>query len=104
MQPLVSAVPNAHLTSAQVRDVSGSIEATQQAVGVAVAQGNTRAAGLLQPADDSFVHAMHVTTLTGSGIMVFAAIVVALWLPKKIAAQSAGGPVDAAAHAESMAG
>jgi EmrB/QacA subfamily drug resistance transporter len=104
MQPLVSAVPNAHLTSAQVHEISGSIEATQQAVGVAAAQGNTKAAGLLQPANDSFIHAMHVTTLTGSGIMVFAAIVVALWLPKRMAAQGAGGPVDAAAHAESMAG
>ena len=102
MQPLVDAVPNSHLTSAEAQYVSGSIEATQQAVGIAEAQGNTRAAGLLQPANDAFVHAMHITTLTGSGIMVFAAIVVALWMPKKLAASA--GPVDAAAKAESMAG
>jgi MFS transporter, DHA2 family, multidrug resistance protein len=102
MQPLVDAVPNSHLTSAEAQYVSGSIEATQQAVGVAVAQGNTRAEALLQPANDAFVHAMHVTTLTGAGIMVFAAIVVALWMPKKIAEPA--GPVDAAARAESMAG
>jgi EmrB/QacA subfamily drug resistance transporter len=102
MQPLVAAVPDSHLTAAQVRGVSGSIEATQQAVGVAVAQGDTRAAGLLQPANDSFVHAMHVTTLTGAGIMVFTAIVVALWLPRRVTPQS-GGPVDAAAQAESVA-
>ena len=101
MQPLVSAVPNEHLSSAQTNYISGSIEATQQAVGVAVGQGNTQAAGLLQPANDAFVHAMHITTLTGSGIMVFAAIVVALWMPKKVALS--GGPVDAAARAESVA-
>ncbi|HWG22829.1 MFS transporter [Actinospica sp.] len=101
MQPLVNAIPNSHLTAAQSHYVSGSIEATQQAVGVAVSQGNTRAAGLLQPANESFVHAMHVTTLTGAVIMVFAAIVVALWLPKKVT--QAAGPVDAAAQAESVA-
>jgi EmrB/QacA subfamily drug resistance transporter len=102
MEPLVNAVPNEHLTSAQTQYISGSIEATQQAVGVAVSQGNTKAAGLLQPANDAFVHAMHVTTMTGSGIMIFAAIVVALWLPRRMAASA--GPVDAAARAESMAG
>jgi len=102
MQPLVSSIPDSHLTAAQVHDVSGSIEATQQAVGAAVAQGNTRAAGLLQPANDSFISAMHITTLTGAGIMVFAAIVVALWLPKKVASAS-GQPMDAAARAESVA-
>ena len=101
MQPLVSAVPDSHLTNTQVHAVSGSIEATQQAVGIAVSQGNTKAAGLLQPANDSFVHAMHVTTLTGAGIMVFAAVVVALWMPRKLSEQ--GGPVDAAARAESVA-
>ena len=101
MQPLVSAVPDSHLTNTQVHAVSGSIEATQQAVGIAVSQGNTKAADLLQPANDSFVHAMHVTTLTGAGIMVFAAVVVALWMPRKLSEQ--GGPVDAAARAESVA-
>ena len=101
MQPLVNAIPNSHLTAAQSHYVSGSIEATQQAVGTAVAQGNTRATSLLEPANASFVHAMHVTTLTGSVIMVFAAVVVALWLPKKVT--QAGGPVDAATRAESVA-
>ena len=102
MQPLVDAIPNSHLTAAQAQYVSGSIEATQQAVGVATAQGNTKAAGLLQPANDAFIHAMHITTLTGAGIMVFAAILVALWMPRKV--DRPAGPVDAAARAESMAG
>jgi DHA2 family multidrug resistance protein-like MFS transporter len=101
MQPLVAALPNSHLTGTQVRGVSGSIEATQEAVGTAVAQGNTHAQSLLGPADASFIHAMHVTTTSGAVIMVFAAVVVALWLPRKVAQQS--GPVDAAARAESMA-
>jgi MFS transporter, DHA2 family, multidrug resistance protein len=101
MQPLVNAIPNSHLTPAESHYVSGSIEATQQAVGVAVSQGNTRATSLLQPANASFVHAMHVTTLTGAAIMVFAAIVVALWLPKKVTQPN--GPVDAATRAESVA-
>jgi MFS transporter, DHA2 family, multidrug resistance protein len=103
MQPLVNATatPSEHLTAAQAQYASSSIEATQQAVGIAVSQGNTKAAGLLQPANDAFVHAMHVTTMTGAGIMIFAAIVVALWLPRKVAAPT--GPVDAAARAESMA-
>jgi hypothetical protein len=95
-------VPNSHLTPAEAQYVSGSIEATQEAVGIAVSQGNTKAAGLLQPANDAFIHAMHITTLTGAGIMVFAAIVVSLWMPKKLATEP-DGPVDAAARAESMA-
>ena len=49
MQPLVNAIPNSHLTAAQSHYVSGSIEATQQAVGIAVSQGNTRATSLLSP-------------------------------------------------------
>jgi EmrB/QacA subfamily drug resistance transporter len=101
MQPLVNAIPNSHLTAAESHYVSGSIEATQQAVGIAASQGNTQATSLLEPANASFVHAMHVTTLTGSVIMVFAAIVVALWLPNKVT--QAGGPVDAATRAESVA-
>ena len=101
MEPLVSAVPNEHLSSAQTQYISGSIEATQQAVGVAVSQGNTKAASLLQPANDAFIHAMHITTLTGSGIMIFAAIVVAMWMPRKVAQPT--GPVDAATRAESVA-
>jgi EmrB/QacA subfamily drug resistance transporter len=101
MQAPVTATFGSHVTSGQAHDISGSIEATQQAVGTAVAQGHSQATSLLQPANDAFVHAMHITTLTGSGIMVLAAVLVALWMPKKIATPT--GPVDAATRAESVA-
>jgi EmrB/QacA subfamily drug resistance transporter len=100
MQPLISALPT-HLTTDQVHSVSGSIEATQEMVAGSTAAGHPQSQSLLQPADDAFVHAMHVTTMVGAGVMLFTAVVVWLWLPKALAPQS--GPVDAAAQAESVA-
>jgi hypothetical protein len=100
MQPLISALPT-HLTSDQVHSVSGSIEATQEMVAGSTASGHPQAQSLLQPANEAFVHAMHVTTMVGAGVMLFTAVVVWLWLPKAVAPQT--GPVDAAAQAESVA-
>jgi EmrB/QacA subfamily drug resistance transporter len=100
MQPLISHLPT-QLTPDQVHTVSGSIEATQQMVAGAAASGHPQARKLLQPANEAFVHAMHVTTLVGAGVMLFTALVVLLWLPRHVAAPA--GPVDASARAESVA-
>ncbi|MEU8966794.1 MFS transporter, partial [Streptomyces sp. NPDC048491] len=35
------------------------------------------------PADDAFIHAMHVTALASSGVALLGALVVALFLPGK---------------------
>ncbi|MEW2492003.1 MFS transporter [Streptomyces nodosus] len=66
------------LLPAGVRHTAGeSIEAT---LGVAARLGPEGKA-LVSPANDAFLHAMHVTALWGSGVAVIGAIVVALFLP-----------------------
>ncbi|MGW1724636.1 MFS transporter [Streptomyces sp. NPDC002306] len=61
-----------------LRDTAGeSIEAT---LGVAAKLG-ARGEALVTPANDAFLHAMHVTALCGAGIALVGAAVVALFLP-----------------------
>ncbi|WP_327356552.1 MFS transporter [Streptomyces sp. NBC_01304] len=61
---------------AELRHTAGeSIEAT---LGVAE---KLHQPGLVVPAQDAFLHAMHVTALWGAGVAVIGAIVVALFLP-----------------------
>jgi DHA2 family integral membrane protein (MFS transporter) len=69
-----------HLGSvpAGVRHTAGeSIEAT---LGVAAKLG-PRGDALVGPANDAFLHAMHVTALCGAGVALIGALVVALFLP-----------------------
>ncbi|MEU6812385.1 MFS transporter [Streptomyces sp. NPDC046831] len=70
-----------------VRDAAGeSIEAT---LGVAAKLG-PRGQALVGPADDAFLHAMHVTALCGSAVAVLGAIVVAVFLPGRGAVPQQG--------------
>ncbi|POX46305.1 MFS transporter [Streptomyces sp. Ru72] len=70
---------------AGVRHTAGeSIEAT---LGVASKLG-PKGRGLVSPANDAFLHAMHVTALWGAGVAVLGAVVVALFLPGKASAQT----------------
>ncbi|MER5433787.1 MFS transporter [Streptomyces sp. NPDC002588] len=63
---------------AALRDTAGeSIEAT---LGVAAKLGD-RGKGLIGPANDAFLHAMHVTALCGAAVAFAGAVVVALFLP-----------------------
>ena len=63
---------------AGVRHTAGeSIEAT---LGVAAKLG-PRGDALVGPANDAFLHAMHVTALCGAGVALIGAVVVALFLP-----------------------
>ncbi|MGW0880401.1 MFS transporter [Streptomyces sp. NPDC002671] len=63
-----------------LRDSAGeSIEAT---LGIAQKLG-PQGKALVTPADDAFLHAMHVTALCGMGVALFGAVVVALFLPGK---------------------
>jgi len=82
-----------------VHDVSGSIQATQDFV-AQEAGAHPQATGLLGPANEAFVHAMHITTSVAAAVMFLATVFVLLWLPK--AAKGAGaGPAagQTAAHA-----
>ncbi|MEU6354323.1 MFS transporter [Streptomyces sp. NPDC047072] len=66
------------LVPANLRDTAGeSIEAT---LGIAAKLG-PRGESLIGPANDAFLHAMHVTALCGAGVAVVGAVVVALFLP-----------------------
>ncbi|MGW3357265.1 MFS transporter [Streptomyces bungoensis] len=61
-----------------LRDTAGeSIEAT---LGIAQKLG-PQGKALVTPANDAFLHAMHVTALCGTGIALVGAVVVALFLP-----------------------
>ncbi|OQR65514.1 MFS transporter [Streptomyces maremycinicus] len=63
---------------ASLRDTAGeSIEAT---LGVAAKLGD-QGRSLITPANDAFLHAMHVTALCGAGVAAVGAVVVAVYLP-----------------------
>ncbi|MEU9290116.1 MFS transporter [Streptomyces sp. NPDC048275] len=59
-----------------------SIEAT---LGVAARLG-PKGDALIAPANDAFLHAMHVTALCGAAVAVFGAVIVALFLPGRTTA------------------
>ncbi|MET9757527.1 MFS transporter [Streptomyces sp. NPDC006372] len=63
-----------------------SIEAT---LGVAAKLG-PRGEALVTPANDAFLHAMHVTALWGAGVALIGTVVVALFLPGKPPASQPG--------------
>jgi len=68
------------LLPAGLRDTAGeSIEATLGVAGKLGPQGKA----LVDPANDAFLHAMHVTALCGTGVALIGAVVVALFLPGK---------------------
>ncbi|WP_051138047.1 MFS transporter [Streptomyces canus] len=70
-----------------VRHTAGeSIEAT---LGVAAKLG-PRGDALVGPANDAFLHAMHVTALWGAGVALVGALVVALYLPGRPAERQPG--------------
>ncbi|MFG2792071.1 MFS transporter [Streptomyces sp. NPDC048419] len=70
-----------------LRETAGeSIEAT---LGVAAKLG-PQGKGLITPANDAFLHAMHVTALCGTGVALLGALVVFLFLPGKPAAPQKG--------------
>ncbi|MFJ9961131.1 MFS transporter [Streptomyces avermitilis] len=70
-----------------VRHTAGeSIEAT---LGVAAKLGPNGKA-LIAPANDAFLHAMHLTALCGAGVAVLGAVIVALFLPGRPPAPQEG--------------
>ncbi|MEU9389776.1 MFS transporter [Streptomyces sp. NPDC048324] len=78
---------NLSLLPAGLRDAAGeSIEAT---LGVAAKLG-PRGKGLVGPANDAFLHAMHVTALCGTVVALLGAVVVFLFLPGKPPARQEG--------------
>ncbi|MEU7665097.1 MFS transporter [Streptomyces lincolnensis] len=75
------------LVPADLRHTAGeSIEAT---LGVAAKLG-PRGQDLVGPANDAFLHAMHITALWGAGVAVLGAIVVARYLPGRPPAPQEG--------------
>lgn len=92
IEPLAAANPG--VPPGQARELSGSVQATQSGVGRLLA-AHPQAARLLAPADDAFIHAMHVTTLTAAGVLMVAGALVLAWIPRSPAASA--GPVERAA-------
>ncbi|MFI5676287.1 MFS transporter [Streptomyces cellulosae] len=72
---------------ANLRHTAGeSIEATLGVAGRLGPQGKA----LVGPANDAFLHAMHLTAVWGAGVAVIGAVVVALYLPGKTASPQSG--------------
>ncbi|WP_210586873.1 MFS transporter [Streptomyces sp. GESEQ-35] len=72
---------------AGLRHTAGeSIEAT---LGVAAKLG-PQGRSLITPANDAFLHAMHLTALCGAGVALIGAVVVGLFLPGKMTAPQEG--------------
>lgn len=82
-----------------LRDKAGeSVEAT---VGIAQSMG-PKGAGLISPAFDSFVHAMHVVASVSAGVTLVGVVLAWFFLPARIAAPGrpgAGAPTGAEAEA-----
>jgi len=81
-------------------NASSSIQATQGFVAQS-APAHPQAVRLLSPADDAFIHALHITTTVAAGVSLLAAIVVLSWLPRRSrsgpdAAIRTGAPREAA--------
>lgn len=64
-----------------------SIEAT---LGVASRQG-VKGQALVQPANDAFIHAMHITAAASAGVALLGALIVLVYLPAKAPAKAAPG-------------
>ena len=69
------------LSSAHLQQADGSIQATRAALAEA-AKTDPRVTRLVAPADDAFIHAMHLTTLTAAGVLAFAGAIVLAWMPR----------------------
>ncbi|MFJ8105560.1 MFS transporter [Streptomyces sp. NPDC096132] len=83
---------------AGLRETAGeSIEAT---LGVAAKLGAS-GKDLIDPANDAFLHAMHVTALCGAVVALAGAVVVALFLPGKPKAPQQGAPEEELVRTES---
>jgi DHA2 family multidrug resistance protein-like MFS transporter len=96
MQPALTAIG---VPSSVAHDASSSNEATQGFI-AGSASTHPDAATLLAPANDAFVHALHITTLVGAGVGVLAAVLVFAWIPGR---KSGGGPARGAAVGEPQA-
>ncbi|MEV6119510.1 MFS transporter [Streptomyces sp. NPDC052077] len=74
---------------AALRHTAGeSIEAT---LGVAAGLG-PRGEALVGPANDAFLHAMHITAVWGAGVAVIGVVVLALFLPGRVPADGSREP------------
>jgi MFS family permease len=79
VEPLLRAAPG--VPADHVRQAAGSIQATHAELAEA-ARTHPQAARLLGPADDAFIHAMHLTTLTAAAVLALAGAVVLAWMPR----------------------
>ncbi|AWW39882.1 MFS transporter [Streptomyces cadmiisoli] len=80
------------LPAAARHSAGESIEATLAAAARLGPEGRA----LVTPANDAFLHAMHVTALSGAGVALVGAVVVALYLPGRTAAPAGEGRAAAA--------
>ncbi|MGH6654035.1 MAG: DHA2 family efflux MFS transporter permease subunit [Actinocrinis sp.] len=95
------ALTGAGVPAAVAHQVSGSIEATQGFIAQS-ASANPKVLQLVTPADQAFVHALHITTLVGAGVGVLAALLVLAWLPRRGSGAGTGAAVGAPQAAESV--
>ena len=88
VEPLLRAAPG--VPAEHVRQAAGSIQATHAELAGA-ARTYPQAARLLGRADDAFIHAMHLTTLTAAGVLALAGMIVLAWMPRTATRTSING-------------
>ncbi|MFI9273537.1 MFS transporter [Kitasatospora sp. NPDC052896] len=87
MTPVLDSVPQLHSSPGTVKDLSGSITATQ----AFIEKVGPRADALAAPANDSFVHAMHLAVGGSVTVGALGVLIALLWLPGRNALAH-GGP------------
>ena len=93
--PVLNSVPQLHSSPGTVKDLSGSITATQ----AFVEKVGPRAEPLIRPANDAFVHAMHLAVFGSVAVGALGVLVALLWLPGRNALAH-GAPGAAAVPAQ----
>jgi hypothetical protein len=81
---------NGHLGVLPASDRHAAGESVQATLSIAEKLGPAGRA-LVQPANDAFIHAMHITAIGSAAVALAGAVVVLVFLPGKDAAAAAGG-------------
>jgi EmrB/QacA subfamily drug resistance transporter len=84
---------NGHLGSVPAADRHSAAESIEATLGIAQKLG-PRGQVLVRPANDAFIHAMHITAAASAGVAIFGGLVALVFLPAKPAPAPAAGDSD----------
>jgi len=97
--PVLNSVPQLHSSPGVVKDLSGSITATQ----AFVEKAGPRAQPLIGPANDAFLHGMHLAVYGSVAVGALGVLIALLGLPGRNAQATNSAPVAAGVPAQTPA-